>query len=190
MSFHKVTSKEQTFSQQESHALKSDIQISITFLLSNTCLHPAVFSPTFMATDRHGSNPYGFLYITNRHKLLRLFSAKWDKIKGLKIVIERERTSKQLWLVQTLSVNSLVDIYEKEVTGCEMAKNESGTSGNQMSKRIFIFIYLHKMTSAFIPYPTAFPYGNGMVLHFYQQQESSTTKTVYKVINKRLKTYV
>ena len=31
------------------------------------------------------------------------------------------------------------------------------------------------------PYPTAFPYGNGMVLHFYQQQESSTTKTVHKV---------
>ena len=29
------------------------------------------------------------------------------------------------------------------------------------------------------PYPTAFPYGNGMVLHFYQQQESSTTKTVH-----------
>ena len=40
------------------------------------------------------------------------------------------------------------------------------------------------------PYPTAFPYGNGMVLHIYQQQESSTTKTVHKVINKRLKTYV
>ena len=40
------------------------------------------------------------------------------------------------------------------------------------------------------PYPTAFPYGNGMVLHFYQQQDSSTTKTVHKVINKGLKTYV
>ena len=40
------------------------------------------------------------------------------------------------------------------------------------------------------PYPTAFPYGNGMVLHFYQQQESSSTKTVHKVINKGLKTYV
>ena len=40
------------------------------------------------------------------------------------------------------------------------------------------------------PYPTAFPYRNGMVLHFYQQQESSTTKTVHKVINKGLKTYV
>ena len=40
------------------------------------------------------------------------------------------------------------------------------------------------------PYPTAFPYGNGMVLHFYKQQESSTTKTVHKVINKGLKTYV
>ena len=40
------------------------------------------------------------------------------------------------------------------------------------------------------PYPTVFPYGNGMVLHFYQQQESSTTKTVHKVINKGLKMYV
>ena len=40
------------------------------------------------------------------------------------------------------------------------------------------------------PYPTAFPYGNGMVLHFYQQQESSTTKTVHKIINMGLKTYV
>ena len=43
---------------------------------------------------------------------------------------------------------------------------------------------------SFNPYPTAFPYGNGMVLHFYQQQENSTTKTVHKVINKGLKTYV
>ena len=40
------------------------------------------------------------------------------------------------------------------------------------------------------PYPIAFPYGNGMVLHFYQQQESSTTKTVHKVINRGLKAYV
>ena len=40
------------------------------------------------------------------------------------------------------------------------------------------------------PYPTAFPYGNAMVLHFYQQQESSTTKTVHRVINKGLKAYV
>ena len=44
--------------------------------------------------------------------------------------------------------------------------------------------------SRFNPYPIAFPYGNGMVLHFYQQQESSTTKTVHKVINKGLKAYV
>ena len=40
------------------------------------------------------------------------------------------------------------------------------------------------------PYPTALPYGNGMVLHFYQQQDSSMNKTVHKVINKGLKTYV
>ena len=45
-------------------------------------------------------------------------------------------------------------------------------------------------TIPYNPYPTAFPYGNGMVLHFYQQQESSTTKTVHKVINKGLKAYV
>ena len=66
----------------------------------------------------------------------------------------------------------------------------------------FYFNRLFLQTSPFIheccmlpklsnnPYPTAFPYGNGMVLHFYQQQESSTTKTVHKVINKGLKTYV
>ena len=45
-------------------------------------------------------------------------------------------------------------------------------------------------SSSFNPYPTAFPYGNGMVVHFYQQQESRTTKTVHKVINKGLKAYV
>ena len=52
---------------------------------------------------------------------------------------------------------------------------------------------LLNITSIFLnfnPYPTAFPYGSGMVLHFYQQQESSTTKTVHKVINKGLKAYV
>ena len=54
---------------------------------------------------------------------------------------------------------------------------------NNFEKLVHLFGFI-------IPYPTAFPYGNGMVLHFYQQQESSTTKTVHKVINKRLKTYV
>ena len=48
----------------------------------------------------------------------------------------------------------------------------------------------HSLVTCINPYPTAFPYGNGMVLHFYQQQESSMTKTVHKVINKGLKTYV
>ena len=52
------------------------------------------------------------------------------------------------------------------------------------------FVYIEFQRFCNIPYPTAFPYGNGMVLHFYQQQESSTTKTVHKVINKGLKTYV
>ena len=56
---------------------------------------------------------------------------------------------------------------------------------------IIVAITDFRIQDVFInPYPTAFPYGNGMVLHFYQQQESSTTKTVHKVINKGLKTYV
>ena len=57
----------------------------------------------------------------------------------------------------------------------------------------FLMGIIHKLLSRKSynnPYPTAFPYGNGMVLHFYQQQESGTTKTVHKVINKGLKAYV
>ena len=55
----------------------------------------------------------------------------------------------------------------------------------------FVYLWRDAWNFNFVnPYPTAFPYGNGMVLHFYQQQESSTTKTVHKVINKGLKTYV
>ena len=54
----------------------------------------------------------------------------------------------------------------------------------------YLFLHMRLQNEAINPYPTAFPYGNGMVLHFYQQQESSTTKTVHKVINKGLKAYV
>ena len=57
-------------------------------------------------------------------------------------------------------------------------------------KKLHLWSQSQKRIPRFNPYPTAFPYGNGMVLHFYQQQESSTTKTVHKVINKGLKTYV
>ena len=59
------------------------------------------------------------------------------------------------------------------------------TTGQNLLQNKYYMIPTH-----IIPYPTAFPYGNGMVLHFYQQQESSMTKTVHKVINKGLKTYV
>jgi len=54
----------------------------------------------------------------------------------------------------------------------------------------FSRVALARLSLNFNPYPTAFPHGNGMVLQFYQQQESSTTKNVHKVINKGLKTYV
>ena len=67
------------------------------------------------------------------------------------------------------------------LTAAESLVRETGTGENKRRK---------KNKRVFNPYPTAFPYGNGMVLHFYQQQESSTTKTVHKVINKGLKAYV
>ena len=58
---------------------------------------------------------------------------------------------------------------------------------DQMNDTMKILIHKQERIN---PYPTAFPYGNGMVLYFYQQQESSMTKTVHKVINKGLKAYV
>ena len=66
---------------------------------------------------------------------------------------------------------------------------EKSSNMNFQDQRI-IELLKSKMDMLYNPYPTAFPYGNGMVLHFYQQQESSTTKTVHRVINKGLKTYV
>ena len=65
---------------------------------------------------------------------------------------------------------------------CMLYVHPCEQSGGQQSTTVYTYMIN--------PYPTAFPYGNGMVLHFYQQQESSTTKTVHKVINKGLKTYV
>ena len=62
--------------------------------------------------------------------------------------------------------------------------------GNLLNFKFILVTYFALRLSVNNPYPTAFPYGNGMVLHFYQQQESSTTKTVHKVINKGLKAYV
>ena len=66
------------------------------------------------------------------------------------------------------------------------------TMALSFAKQPCIFFYINSQRNCvkINPYPTAFPYGNGMVLHFYQQQENSTTKTVHKVINKGLKTYV
>jgi len=63
--------------------------------------------------------------------------------------------------------------------------------GNAWSENSYTcFGSLDILCNSVNPYPTAFLYGNGMVLHFYQQQESSTTKSVHKVINKGLKAYV
>ena len=68
---------------------------------------------------------------------------------------------------------------------CLSGKPNLNREASNSSRRVWAHRKYH-----FNPYPTAFPYGNGMVLHFYQQQESSKTKTVPRVINKRLKTYV
>ena len=101
-----------------------------------------------------------------------------------------------LYLTKTILSDFLQD--EKLLDDKSRVLAEKGSFLN-----IYTFIPLsntiHKTTTlyaqktlphSFNPYPTGFPYGNGMVLHFYQQQESSTTKTVHKVINKGLKAYV
>ena len=75
-------------------------------------------------------------------------------------------------------------LYLKESTNCFQEQT------NHWTWYIEIITDCENYEECINPYPTAFPYGNGMVLHFYQQQESSTTKTVHKVINKGLKTYV
>ena len=91
------------------------------------------------------------------------------------------RTSKLIW--ESLLFHPTLKFYP------QLHKNLSIYSLlNQLSTVYKFAFYSSKIH--FNPYPTAFPYGNGMVLHFYQQQESSTTKTVHKVIKKRLKAYV
>ena len=72
----------------------------------------------------------------------------------------------------------------------ERAKKDGGGHGELRRERGHRTQSVTVVFPFFNPYPTAFPYGNGMVLHFYQQQESSTAKTVHKVINKGLKAYV
>ena len=76
--------------------------------------------------------------------------------------------------------NSKKDLSDKEAVSVAMNRNSDLPKEDEEIQELGVIN----------PYPTAFPYGNGMVLHFYQQQESSTTKTVHKVINKGLKTYV
>ena len=71
-----------------------------------------------------------------------------------------------------------------------LANKRGGGEGNSTMGIRNFNLRRSRIRSKINPYPTAFPYGNGMVLHFYQQQESSTTKTVHKVINTGLKTYV
>ena len=78
------------------------------------------------------------------------------------------------------------DIREISCLAEELLASEDGLSLLELVIKLKLLCWVHYIN----PYPTAFPYGNGMVLHFYQQQESSTTKTVHKVINKGLKTYV
>ena len=82
----------------------------------------------------------------------------------------------------TLANNSHIDKKPTKIYYIEILKG--------LSIRISDVIIFSMLSVPFNLYPTAFPYGNGMVLHFYQQQESSTTKTLHKVINKGLKAYV
>ena len=108
------------------------------------------------------------LFLYNIQKFLLNCSSRhciWDWCFSLTLCTNRYWTNKAFFLLPALCLASVIH------------KSQASSSG------LYRAYHLN-------PYPTAFPYGNGMVLHFYQQQESSTTKTVHKVINKGLKTYV
>ena len=88
------------------------------------------------------------------------------------------------WLGGDVVTDILLVCSETGIWGRELMDKKWPNMKEEVSgKKILMYTCIN-------PYPTAFPYGNGMVLHFYQQQESSTTKTVHKVINKGLKAYV
>ena len=105
----KLTLKEKKHIFTARTSLNGDIQIGITFLLSNTHLHPDFFLPIFMARRRMGfksprTRTSCFAgYLVNLHQILRLFSVKRDNRSRLKIMIGREKTSKLLWLVRHCS---------------------------------------------------------------------------------------
>ena len=120
----------------------------------------------------------------------------------LKLLIDknvelRKLLIKRCWLGED-STGLLTNIVEKyrdlevlSLEGCRPLTSDSYSPIAQLKKLSELNLSYCQVHYMYInPYPTAFPYGNGMVLHFYQQQESSTTKTVHKVINKGLKTYV
>ena len=92
------------------------------------------------------------------------------------LYVNRPLTLPGLWLVFSFSLRKISLTYTVITHLCHHINRDNSTPS--------------LFSNHINPYPTAFPYGNGMVLHFYQQQESSTTKTVHKVINKGLKAYV
>ena len=95
-------------------------------------------------------------------------------------LVRRMMTTTMMMVMMMMTTTGLI---LTTITSIVAAKADTANSPHQIAQR-------NTTLGKFNPYPTAFPYGNGMVLHFYQQQESSTTKTVHKVINKRLKTHV
>ena len=98
----------------------------------------------------------------------------------------RTHLSQTHLFISVVLVRRVYDVLRLALEFCTEIRGPQCWTKNKKRKRIKEVKGVHAIN----PYPTAFPYGNGMVLHFYQQQESSTTKTVHRVINKGLKTYV
>ena len=96
----------------------------------------------------------------------------------------------ETWMLKENITQKLLIFERKVLRGIFEPMKDNQTWRIKTNEELDKLIKHENIVSYINPYPTAFPYGNGMVLHFYQQQESSTTKTVHKVINKGLKTYV
>ena len=133
--------------------------------------------------------------------LTREFFANHEKPRGLLIshgegeeelsIHSRMSCLKDAFLTARETLNILPAFIIREASGCMQTTTLKGICEVVPVHTVKAYRGSRGITPLVLnPYPTAFPYGNGMVLHFYQQQESSTTKTVHKVINKGLKTYV
>ena len=134
----------------------------------------------------------GFSWGSAKTRVRSCYTEGWKRKQVF--ILSLTRTDPELWILVTQKSNDIPYYWGDSTVQTKhqdlVFQDPSQCNSSMFFKNGFLTYMLYSSRVSFNPYPSAFPYGNGMVLHFYQQKESSTTKTVHKVINKGLKTYV